>query len=252
MTATAGLGLTPRLFTRFGLGWVDFDNDGYFDLFQANGRVKYQSSLFSDDPYAEPNLLFRGGPEGRFEEILPRGGTAETLIATSRAAAFGDVDGDGGIDIVVVNRDRSVHLMRNIVADRGNWIFFRVLDAPDVDAEGTIVTLTVDGRTLRRDLRAAYSYLASNSPRVHFGLGAATRVEGVWNRHEFQGPCKGQAESHKGMERQLAGRHRHQFRNRPDDYGGGCRSECLSGIDRQLHRRRWYRSLRSVPPGSQC
>ena len=87
--------------------------------------------------------------------------------------------GDGGIDIVVVNRDLSVHLMRNIVADRGNWIFFRVLDAPDVDAEGTIVTLTVDGRTLRRDLRAAYSYLASNSPRVHFGLGAATRVEGV-------------------------------------------------------------------------
>ena len=179
VTATSGLGVTPRLFTRFGLGWVDFDNDGYLDLFQANGRVKYQSNLFSDDPYAEPNLLFRGGPEGRFEEVLPRGGTAETLIATSRAAAFGDVDGDGGVDIVVVNRDLSVHLMRNIVSDRGNWIFFRVLDTPDVDAEGTIVTLTVGGRSLRRDVRAAYSYLASNSPRVHFGLGAATRVEGV-------------------------------------------------------------------------
>ena len=178
-TARVGLGVTPRLFTRFGLGWVDFDNDGYLDLFEANGRVSYQSNLFSDDPYAEPNLVFRAAPGGGFEEVLPRGGTAEMLIATSRAAAFGDIDGDGGIDIVVVNRDLSVHLMRNIVADRGNWIFFRVLDASAVDAEGTIVTLTVSGRGLRRDVRAAYSYLASNSPRVHFGLAAATRVDDV-------------------------------------------------------------------------
>ena len=71
------------------------------------------------------------------------------------------------------------HLLRNIVADRGNWIFFRALDTSGVDAEGTIVTLTVGGREMRRDVRAAYSYLASNSPRVHFGLGAATRVEDV-------------------------------------------------------------------------
>jgi len=178
-TATVGLGVTPRLFTRFGLGWVDFDNDGYLDLFEANGRVKYQSNLFSDDPYAEPNLVFRGTPEGGFAEVLPRGGTVETLIATSRAAAFGDVDGDGGIDIVVVNRDLSAHLLHNIVADRGNWVFFRVLDASDADVEGTIVTLTVGGRGLRRDVRAGYSYLASNSPRVHFGLGAATHVDDV-------------------------------------------------------------------------
>ncbi len=175
VTALAGLGVTPRLFTRFGLGWVDFDNDGYLDLFEANGRVKYQSNLWSDDLYAEPNLLFRGSAGGRFEEILPRGGTIEPLIATSRAAAFGDLDGDGGIDIVVVNRDLSVHLLHNTAPGRGNWILF---DLPGA-AEGTVVTATIEGRRVRRDLRRGYSYLAANSPRVHFGLGAAGRIEDV-------------------------------------------------------------------------
>ncbi len=175
VTALAGLGVTPRLFTRFGLGWVDFDNDGYLDLFEANGRVKYQSNLWSDDLYAEPNLLFRGLPGGHFEEVLPRGGTSEALIATSRATAFGDLDGDGGIDIVIVNRDLAVHLLRNVVPGRGNWIFFDLPGAP----EGTVVTATVEGRRVRRDLRRGYSYLAANSPLVHFGLGKARRVEDV-------------------------------------------------------------------------
>lgn len=176
---SAGLGVTPRLFTRFGLGWVDFDNDGLLDLYEANGRVKYQSNLFTDDPYAEPNLLFRGLPGERFEELVPRGGTHELLIHTSRAAAFGDLDGDGGIDVVVVNRDAPAYLLRNVVPDRGHWIAFRALDATGTDVEGTIVTLSVGARTLRRDVRVAYSYLAANSPLVHFGLGPATRVDDV-------------------------------------------------------------------------
>jgi hypothetical protein len=178
VTAAAGLTVTSRQFTRFGLGWVDFDNDGYFDLYEANGRVKYQSGLHSDDRYAEPNLLFRGSATGRFEQV-PSGGTATPLIACSRAAAFGDVDGDGGVDVVVVNRDAGAYLLRNVVVGRGSWIVFRVLDARGSSAEGAIVTLRVGHRSLRRDVRAAFSYLASNSPDVHVGLGDATRVDEV-------------------------------------------------------------------------
>src|SRR5262249_33598012 len=149
------------------------------DLYEANGRVGRQSELFATDPYAEPNLLFRGVAGPRFVEVTPRGGTSSPLIATSRAAAFGDIDNDGGIDIVVVNRDASPHLLRNVVPGRGHWIMFRVVDDHGRDAIGAEVTLSVGGRAVVRDVRAAYSYLASNDPRVHVGLGREATVHDV-------------------------------------------------------------------------
>jgi hypothetical protein len=178
-TAAAGLRIVSRRFTRFGTAMLDFDNDGYLDVYEANGRVGLQSERFSNDPYAEPNLLLRGVPGTRFEEVTPRGGVATPLVATSRAAAFGDIDNDGGIDIVVVNRDGPAHLLRNIVRSRGHWIAFRVLDEHGRDALGAELTVSVGSRRVRQDVRAAYSYLASNDPRVHVGLGAETRVGSV-------------------------------------------------------------------------
>jgi hypothetical protein len=178
-TAAAGLRIVSRRFTRFGTAMLDFDNDGYLDLYEANGRVGLQAERFADDSYAEPNLLLRGMPGARFEEVAPRGGMVKPLIATSRAAAFGDLDNDGGIDIVIVNRDGPTHLLRNVVEPRGHWIAFRVLDEHGRDALGAELTVTVGNRQVWRDVRAAYSYLASNDPRIHVGLGSETRVGSV-------------------------------------------------------------------------
>jgi hypothetical protein len=178
-TAAAGLRIVSRRFTRFGTAMLDFDNDGYLDLYEASGRVGLQAERFADDSYAEPNLLLRGMPGARFEEVAPRGGMVKPLIATSRAAAFGDLDNDGGIDIVIVNRDGPTHLLRNVVEPRGHWIAFRVLDEHGRDALGAELTVTVGNRQVWRDVRAAYSYLASNDPRIHVGLGSETRVGSV-------------------------------------------------------------------------
>ncbi len=181
-TPTVGLGLVSKPFTRFGMGWVDFDQDGFLDLYQANGRVQRATRSFAADPYAEPNLLFQGDGRGGFVEVLPRGGTAESLVATSRAAAFGDVDGDGAIDIVVVNRDGPVQLLLNRVAPQrpdNHWVLFSVLERSGRDALGATLELRAGERTVRRDVRAAYSYLASNDPRVHVGLGPLARIEEV-------------------------------------------------------------------------
>jgi hypothetical protein len=176
-TRRAGLALVSRPLTRFGVGFYDFDQDGRLDLFQACGRVQRQELSLSDDPYAEPNLLFSGQPNLRFEEVLPRGGTAELLVASSRAAAFGDVDGDGAIDILLVNRDGPAHLLMNRVPQRGAWIGLSCVGANGVDVLGARVNGQIAGQPFVRHVRAAASYQASNEARIHIGLGSHTGVE---------------------------------------------------------------------------
>jgi hypothetical protein len=178
-TTAVGLRATSRPFTRFGAAMLDFDNDGRLDLFEANGRIARQSERFSEDAYAEPNLLFHGTVNGKFEEVLPRGGTAKLSVGTSRGAAFGDLDNDGGIDIVVADRDGPARLFHNVVANRGHWILFRVIDQHGRDAVGATISATAGGRAVRRDVQTAYSYFSSNDPRVHVGLGTSTLVSDV-------------------------------------------------------------------------
>ncbi|RLE25753.1 MAG: hypothetical protein DRJ65_07030 [Acidobacteria bacterium] len=177
-TAMTGLAAPSRGYTGFGMGFGDFNNDGRLDLYIANGAVKLRpEELDPDDPYAEPNHLFRGSGDGRFDEVEPRGGTAEALIATSRAASFGDLDNDGDIDILVVNKDAPPYLLRNRVGESNNWIMFRVYDADGNEAIGTILRVESGETTQYRQVQRTYSYCASNDPRVHFGLGANTKIE---------------------------------------------------------------------------
>jgi enediyne biosynthesis protein E4 len=178
-TTMVGLRVASRRFTRFGMALVDFDNDGRLDLYEANGRVGLQGETFARDPYAEPNLLFRGLAGPKFEEVAPRGGTAAPLIATSRAAAFGDVDNDGGVDVLVANRDGAPYLLRNVAPARGHWAQFSVRTTKGSDALGAVVTIRAGSRTWRRDVRSGFSYLAANDPRVHVGLGDLTRIDTV-------------------------------------------------------------------------
>ncbi len=193
-TAMMGLGAPSMPYTGFGLGFADFNHDGDLDLFIANGRVRLAEPAYRQDrPYAEPNQLFRGLGHGHFAEVLPRGGTSRPLVEASRGAGFGDLDNDGDIDIVIVNRGAEAHLLRNLVGSEGNWVMFRVLNRHGGDALGAAVRIRVANSVQWRHVQVAYSYCSSNDARVHFGLGRYGNVEEVlvrWpgDRKEQFGP----------------------------------------------------------------
>ncbi|HVR29981.1 MAG TPA: CRTAC1 family protein [Thermoanaerobaculia bacterium] len=178
LTDELRLGAVSQPYTGFGTGFFDYDNDGHFDLFIANGRVNVGDDMEFD--YAEPNQLLRGLPGGPFEDVSARAGPALALLEVSRAAAFGDYDNDGDVDILVANNDGPVRLLRNEVGSRSHWLSVQLMGLTgnfDRDGLGSVITIEAAGRIRRRQVQPAYSYGASNDPRVHFGLGQVDRID---------------------------------------------------------------------------
>lgn len=168
--------------TGFGAAIFDYDLDGLFDLFIANGRVMLPPGTpegSGENMYAERNQLLRQFPAGRFEDVTDQTGTALDLIENSRAAAFGDIDNDGDIDILVVNNDGRARLLCNDVDRKGNFLTVRVLDENGRDAFGARLVVSFGGIERAYEVKAAFSYCATNDPRVHIGLGDATEVDRI-------------------------------------------------------------------------
>ena len=170
--------------TGFGVCASDFDHDGHLDLYVANGRVRLGASppAGTADPYAEVNSLRRGLGGGRFAVVTPEGGTEPPLEATSRGLAAGDLDNDGAPDLVVVNRDGPVHLLRNQAAGDRSWIRFELVGRPGLNPRNAILRLDSEVGVQWRGNHPNEGYCSSGDPRVHFGLGAArsARLQVRW------------------------------------------------------------------------
>ncbi|MCH2136484.1 MAG: CRTAC1 family protein [Phycisphaerales bacterium] len=170
ITTQSGLRNATRAWTRFGLGLVDFNNDGWLDLYEANGAVLRPSQPISGDPYAQQNMLLRGAPDIQFTPVSPRGGTLPLKPLTSRAAIFGDIDNDGRRDVVVVNRDGPVRVYRNTCSIAAQSITLDVRNRHGAPALGAIVTAQLGKRTITRPVKSGWSYMAANDPTVHVGM----------------------------------------------------------------------------------
>jgi len=175
ITAAKGIRTSTRHATRFGLGWVDFNNDGVLDLYEANGRVQQIGISETEDPFAEKNYLLQG-TASNWQKI---DGVDRQQTHTSRAAAFGDINNDGGIDILVINKDAPAYMLMNVHPNRSNSVTFRVLNQSGSDALGAVVTATLGKTQITKSVQSAWSILAANDPRVHIGLGEQEQLVDV-------------------------------------------------------------------------
>ncbi len=182
VTYQAGLAGPTIPFLAWGTGFLDFDNDGWIDLFVANGHV-YPEVDKQDwgTTWAERPQLFRNLDGKKFEEVPPATGSGLADVITARGAAFGDIFNDGSIDVVINNIDSRPTLLRNVLKTGNHWLELRLVGGPKSprDANGAKAFLTMGGVRQRGDVFSGGSYASSSDQRIHFGLGKVTSVDSI-------------------------------------------------------------------------
>ena len=175
----ARLGKESFHFVGFGTGFFDADNDGWRDIFIANGHIIDNIEKTHDVlTYRQPDQLFRNSGNNTFQEISESAGTYFQRKAVSRGALFGDYDNDGDVDLLVTHANGPITLLRNNSTPAHNWIRIKTVGViSNRDGVGTSVTLRAGGQTQVQEVNPGASYLSSHDPRLHFGLGSNATVD---------------------------------------------------------------------------
>jgi enediyne biosynthesis protein E4 len=165
----------------WGTTFFDMDNDGWVDLFVANGHVYPQmDNVRGSASYVEPMLLHRNLHNGTFEEVSKAAGLADMPLKSRRGAAFGDIANNGNVDIVVLNVGEPPSLLLNTNKTPNHRVLFRLAGTTSNRAAlGARITIHAGGVTQFDEVRGGGSYLSQNDLRLHFGLGTATTMDWV-------------------------------------------------------------------------
>jgi len=180
VTFAAGLGLNTK-YLGWGVNFLDIDNDGWLDIMVVNGHVYPEvDKQHLGSSYQEPRLLYHNDGAGKFTDISDEAGPGITTPHSSRGAAVGDLWNDGRISAVVSNMNASPSLLVNQVRSANHWIAFRAVGVKsNRDGIGARITVKAGARTWADEVRSGASYASNNDMRVHFGLGAAAKVDWV-------------------------------------------------------------------------
>ncbi len=185
-TVAAGLANPQWRGTGFGTVLGDFDQDGALDLAVVNGRIAKATSIVDATLgphwgiYAERNQLFANDGRGHFRDVSPQNRAFCGTANVARGLAYGDIDGDGALDLLVTTVAGPARLYRNVAPDRGHWLLIRAVDPVlHRDVYGAEISVSAGGRRWLRWINPSNSYLCSSDPRAHFGLGSATHVDAI-------------------------------------------------------------------------
>jgi len=178
VTGSAGLGVERR-FISWGTALVDLDNDGFPDILNVTGTVYPElERVYAKYPARSPRIVFRNNGNETFTELGDETGPGISAKHMSRGAAFGDFDNDGDIDIVIMNRNEPPSLLRNDAPPGNHWIKVRLEGTKsNRSALGSRVLVHYGGKVQAQCLTSQSSFLSSNDPRLHFGLGKTATVD---------------------------------------------------------------------------
>jgi len=180
-TYPADIGFTSFRMSGWGAGIYDFDNDGAKDLFSANSHVSENANLDSQQHYRQANAVFRNLGNGTFRDVSAEAGAAMRQRAAHRGCAFGDLNNDGKIDVVVSVIGGPPELLYNISTNNNHWITIQAIGVKsNRDGIGTRIKITGEsGQVQYNHVTTAGSYASSSDKRVHFGLGSDTRIKEI-------------------------------------------------------------------------
>jgi hypothetical protein len=175
----SGIGGISLSYVGFGARFVDYDNDGWLDLFVANGHILDNAAYFNDaTTYAQRNFVHRNRGDGTFEEVGLSLGPDMALPNVARGLAVGDVDLDGDLDVLLSTSDGPARLFRNDGGNARASLLVRLAGtASNRDAVGARVTIQAEGRRRFDEVKGGSSYQSQSDTRIHFGLGAAAAAE---------------------------------------------------------------------------
>jgi hypothetical protein len=180
VTETTGLAAMTSRFTAWGTGIFDFDNDGNKDIFAAGSAILDNSMEVNHSPYPLPNFLYRNLGNMRFKDVSGEVGASFSVPAAHRGAAFGDLNNDGKIDIVVTVLNGEPQLLMNRSQNRNHWIILKLIGVADNrDGLGTRVKITTANGVQYNESTTAVGYNSTSDKRVYFGLQNATIVDQI-------------------------------------------------------------------------
>ncbi|HYP28374.1 MAG TPA: CRTAC1 family protein [Blastocatellia bacterium] len=182
VTFPSGHGEPTMPFLGWGTGFIDYDNDGWKDIFVANGHVYPGVDAQQwGTSYFQQAVLFRNLGTGKFERVAAAPGSGLAIAVPARGLAIGDLDGDGRLDTVLNNMDVAPTVLRNVTKSSGHWLSLKLVG--DVgkkspkDASGAIAYVTTGKVRQRLDVISGASFSSNNDARLHFGLGPFTKVD---------------------------------------------------------------------------
>jgi len=179
-TVAAGMGMNTR-YVGWGVGFLDFDNDGWKDVLLVNGHVAPEVERIEGDiRYRQRSIVYRNRGEGRFEDVSPRAGAGILERHAGRGAAFADFDNDGSVDVLINSQNEPPALLTNRPGKSPSWVVLRLAGTKsNRSAIGARVRLRAGELELVDEVRGGGSYLSQNDLRLHFGLGEAEAVDEV-------------------------------------------------------------------------